>query len=155
MEEFWEQVQSIKEQTEKAIEELNTVLNEQTLSLADKVDILEDFTTVSDIEGFFLDYRKYLNLVKKQQAIYNDAISRFIKLYGDAYKAGKKAALDKVGEAFTDGYKSGKEKEKTKYQDFEACYIECISKQDEELEALQHKLKELQLFQRDDKIGHI
>ncbi len=151
MEEFWKQVQNIKEQTEKAIEELNTALDEQAQSLSDKVDILEDFTTVSNIEGFFLDYRKYLNLVKKQQVIYNGAISRFIKLYGDAYKKGKKAALDKVGEAFTEGYKVGKEKEKTKYQDFEACYIECISKQDEELEELQHKLKELQSIQGDDR----
>ena len=151
MDEILEQVKSIKEQTEKAIEELNIVLDEQAQSLSDKVDILEDYTTVSNIEGFFLDYRKYLRLVKKQQVIYNGAINRFIKLYGDAYKKGKKDALDKVGEAFTEGYKAGKEKEKTKHQDFETCYIECISKQDEEIEELQHKLKELQSVQRDDR----
>lgn len=141
MDEVLQQIEEIKAQANKSIQELNARLEEQAQAVSDGVDILEDYVPVSHRDGFFLNYKKYMKLVEEQQVIYNNAINGLIGLYSEVYKKGKEAVMDKVEEAFTAGYQAGKTKEKASYLNFAACYEQCIAEQDEKIEKLQKQLE--------------
>jgi len=132
MDEILKQVESIKEQTEKAIQKLNTELQEKAQALSDMVDVFEDYVTVSDIEGFYLDYKKYMEMIEKQQEIYDEAINNLMGLYGKAYKKGEKDTLGKIKESYTAGYEEATKKAKKTYEKIETECDNCMQKQEKE-----------------------
>lgn len=160
-------VEALKADINTSIQDLNSKIESQAQNVANVLDSIEDHVPVTHIDGLFLNYKRYLKLITKQQQIYNEGLNSLIGYIGQAYKKGQAIKEGDFKNLYADAYKKGKQKgqeelqaksdeaymqgkreaemeARAKYQDFEQCYIEYIDHLEDEKRELEAKIEELQ-----------